>query len=184
MNGLLLGQIDARPLLAEILAQPDLWNRHDFRRTCVEYSAHAQIDDIWLRFREGFDFTAEGLLGSADYVWYPEARGCPKIKAFCRELLHMVGGERLGGVFVTRIPPGGECSRHVDGGHHAERFEKYCVCLQARPDQAFCFDDGQEIWCESGGIFWFRNTVPHWVENESTVDRISLIVGIEREKQL
>jgi hypothetical protein len=45
----------------------------------------------------------------------------------------------------------------------------------------FGFEDGI-IAPKLGDVYWFRNDNPHWVENNSTRDRIAMIVCIRTHK--
>lgn len=88
----------------------------------------------------------------------------------------------LGGILITRVPPGGEIKPHVDAGWHAGYFSKFYVAVQNEPGAVFGWDDG-EIHAKTGEAYWFRNDVPHWVRNDSGADRIAMIVCIRTEKR-
>ena len=92
-----------------------------------------------------------------------------------------VKGERLGGVLITKIPPGVTCMPHVDGGWHAAYYDKYAVQLQSAPRQHFHFQD-ESLCAAPGDIYWFDNSVEHWVTNESSVDRMTMIVCIRHNR--
>jgi hypothetical protein len=96
-------------------------------------------------------------------------------------LMAMVEGEILGGVLITRIPPGGRVQPHKDSGFHAGMYSKFLVNLEAAPGQAFIFPDGS-LRSEQGDVSCFRNDVSHSVVNNSDHDRVSMIVCLRTEK--
>ncbi len=97
----------------------------------------------------------------------------------CRELIDEVVRHcelaNLGGVLITKIPPGKQVYPHQDHGWHAEHYEKFAVLLEGNKEQAFCYDDG-EYRCGRGEAWTFNNQATHWVKNDSGIDRITLIV--------
>jgi len=93
-----------------------------------------------------------------------------------------LGGEILGGVLMTRLPPGKKIYNHIDGGFHAGFYDKFLVNIKCNQDQAFVFDEGNLINAV-GDVSWFRNDVNHAVTNNSDEERISLIVCIKTEKE-
>jgi aspartyl/asparaginyl beta-hydroxylase (cupin superfamily) len=92
----------------------------------------------------------------------------------------MVKGEKLGGVLITRIPPGAVCKPHVDPGWHARHYQKYAIQIEANPQQAFHFA-GVSLVTGPGDLYWFDNAHEHWVTNDSDADRVTLIVCIKNE---
>jgi quercetin dioxygenase-like cupin family protein len=105
------------------------------------------------------------------------------VKDLAFNLMTMVRGEELGGVLITRIPPGGECKPHIDSTWHAKYYDKYAIQIEAHPNQAFCFEDGGYA-SAPGEIYWFENNVVHWVKNDSPVDRITLIISIKSDRRI
>jgi len=90
----------------------------------------------------------------------------------------MVRGERLGGVLITRLPPGGKIYPHADAGWHAAYYDKYFVPVQNKAGATFGFIDG-DINPSIGDVWKFNNSVPHWVNNDSDEDRIAMIICIK-----
>lgn len=178
-----LGQVDTTQALLQIKQNPQLWDQHR-ERTWFPESPHYGVNDIWVRGRDRRDLGAnwqEFMTPPYDSVWYPAASVLPAVKDICFQLMALARGEKLGTVLITRVPPMGEVKPHTDSGYNALNFEKYCVQLAAHPDQAFCYEDGSYS-AMPGEVYWFRNTVPHWVVNPTPVERISLIVSILSER--
>lgn len=169
---LLYRGLNVTPIHWNLQNHPELWDRHT-ARTADPHSPHHGLSDIWARF--GDDQNAvDGT--PHDAKWYPEAN-LLNIKQLCHELMYRVGGVELGGVLITRIPPGGVCKPHQDTGWHALRYEKFGVQITSAPGQKFCFEDG-ELETIPGDVFWFKNQPMHWVVNPTKYERITMIVCI------
>ena len=166
--------VDVSGLLFALQNNPQLWNQKK-NRTESPDSPHHGLDDIWLRY------APDGVDGSQphDSVWHDCANVLP-VKELVMRLFAAVGGTRLGGVLITRIPAGKECRPHKDPGWHARYYEKYAVQIQSAPGQAFCFE-GESLEPVPGDIFWFDNSFAHWVTNPTKHDRITLIVCVNKE---
>lgn len=172
--------LDVAPLLAEIDAHPEAWNRYT-ARTAIRYGPHAQVSDIWVRYNDIANFTGDLAAFNAPHeaVWYPVAQQIPSVVTLVNEVVRRVAGKRLGGVLITRIPPGGRVEPHVDRGWHAEFYEKFAVQLRGNAQQAFCFEDA-ELRPEPGDLYTFDNSRLHWVVNDSAEERMTLIICIKR----
>lgn len=186
MNNLLpIGTTDITRALLEVKQNPHLWDQFP-ERTENPASPHRDVSDIWIRGRDRKDMTenwSDYIEGVYDSVWFPAAQELPAVKALCLDLMANVRGEKLGGCLITRIPPGAMVYPHTDVGYNAREFEKYVIQLESYPGQAFCFADG-EYSAKAGEVYWFRNTVEHWVRNDSPADRISLIVSVMKERRM
>jgi hypothetical protein len=160
------------PLLWALQANPQLWNEHAMRTEAAD-SPHHEVDDIFVRYAA--DPKSQEPHES---VWYPSVDVLP-VKNIALEVMALVGGEKLGGVLITRIKAGKQCKPHSDHGWHAKEYEKFAVQVQSAPGQYFCFDE-QRIEPMPGDLFWFDNQYTHWVENNTEFDRITLIICIKR----
>lgn len=168
-------EVDVSEAVKELEGHPELWGKYSLRKSSY---VHTMMTDIWVRYNDikniGPQFNDEH-----ESAWYPDAELIPNIKKIAFELMNKLEGTRLGGILITKLPPGGRIEPHVDRGWHAGYYEKFYVALQNHPGSVFCWE-GQEINARSGEVYWFRNDVPHWVENNSDKDRISLIVCMRR----
>jgi hypothetical protein len=172
--------VDVAPLLLAIARQPKLWNRHTARN--AEGGAHADVDDIWLRyndekpFKEKGDYT--GFNDAHDPVFYPEWYALPQARPIVFGLMSRVEGTRLGGVLITRIPAGGRVLPHTDDRHYNT---KLYVVLQSNPQCVNRVED-ERVSMAPGEAWYFDNTKEHEVVNDGPDDRISLIISIRCEK--
>ena len=191
--------VNVAHVCAELDAHPELWDRFTLR-TKLYGTPHLQVSDIWCRYRAWADLVDEraryagmGLTEEQDRqlvadwagtehesVWYDAIDALPALRALVFDLVRRFEVERLGGVLITRIPPGGRVEWHTDGGWHATYYEKLAVLLRADERQAFCFHDG-EFRAGAGAVFTFGNQEPHAVSNHSSHERITAIVCAKRD---
>lgn len=115
-------------------------------------------------------------------AWYPAIDVLPHLRALIFEVMREFEVERLGGVLITRIPPGGKVLPHIDRGWHASYYEKLAVQIKSAPKQAFCFEDGR-FECPPGTIYAFDNSQSHWVDNDSDVERVTCIICVRRDQR-
>lgn len=163
--------LDVAAVLAALEQCAGLWNQHT-ERTAHPSSPHHGLDDIWVRYAPpDIDPSVPH-----DAVWYPSPLA-DAIKPLVYALMNHVRGDHLGGVLITRIPPGAQCKPHTDPGWHARYYEKFAVQLKAHAGQKFCFDTAQ-LETKQGDLFWFDNSQRHWVTNDTPHERVTLIVCI------
>lgn len=172
--------INTKPALAELIAHPELWDSISLRRT-ANGSPHSQMTDIWVRYNDIRSYAESGDYSRINDphipIWYPAWKSLPALRPILFWLMAYVQGEMLGGVLLTRLPPGCGIHRHTDEGWHVEYYDKFYIPLQAEPGTRFCWDEGS-IEPINGDVWWFDNTAPHWVENNSCAERIALIAAI------
>jgi uncharacterized RmlC-like cupin family protein len=171
---------DVGRLRDELITQPELWDtiRH---RTSHPQSPHREVSDIWVRYNpiENFHGDMQAFNAEHEAQWYPVAEQLPAAVGIADMLMGMFSGVALGAVLITKIPPGKQVYPHIDQGWHARHFEKFAVSVQGNLDQIFHFE-GEHLRTQPGDLWWFDNSYPHWVTNDSDEDRITLIVCIRR----
>lgn len=172
---LIFDSLDVVPLLNALATKPALWNVNDLR-TAFPGSPHAECDDIWLLFNTIPDDPA-AVIDDVAVVPYEGWHALPFAQRLACDLLHRVGGIQLGRVIITRLPPGKTIPEHADQGAPAEFFQRYQVALQSLP--GCVFNIGEEVVQFSAGeCWWIDNQQPHSVINNSSDDRIVMIVDI------
>lgn len=173
---------DVSQVVAELDANPQLWDQHTLRKKLY---VHGEMSDIWVRYNAFENFTGDMAAFNAEHesVWYPAIEKLPALKKLLFDLMWAVEGERLGGVLITRIPPGKGIAPHTDDAWHARYYSKIAVQLKSAPGQAFCFED-ESLSAEPGEVYVFRNEFTHWVVNDSEQERMTLIVCIKTESPI
>lgn len=158
-----------------LLSNPHLWNQNTVRTEHPD-SPHHGLDDIWVRFGTEDDARTGAPHESS---WYPSAEVLG-VKPLIMSIFAATQGTTLGGVLITRIPPGERCKPHTDPGWHARQYEKFAVQIASAPGQKFCFEDS-ELETKPGDVFWFDNSKLHWVENPTNYERMTMIICIRKE---
>jgi len=154
-----------------------LWNQHTFR-TKTPGSSHREVDDIFLRYKH-WELPIDQA-NTHESVWYPAIDQLPSVKEIISHIMFSYPeSAELGGCLITKIPPGNQVYPHSDKGTwHSEYYnKKVLVLLQSAPGQSFNFDRESHEG-ENGEVFEFDNMPIHGVVNNSTTDRISLILAI------
>ncbi len=160
--------------LAAKLQDASLFNKYNWRK---DKYAHSDMEDIWVRYNHPSNI-GDAFNDEHDSVWYPVLEDIPEVLPIVFGLMAAVGGERLGGVLITKLPAGGSIKPHIDEGWHAGYYSKYFVPIQNDDGAVFCWD-GLELNPLAGEVYEFDNSVLHWVENRSNRDRIAMIVCIK-----
>lgn len=170
------GQFDVAPLVGQILAHPQVWNTHR-QRTNLYGTPHAGVSDIWVRYNAWENYTGDwpAFHGPHESVWYPVCEVLTEVRPLVGAVAAHLGKSQIGGVLITKVPPGGQVAPHVDGGWHAGFYDKFAVQLQGNDRQAFCFEDSK-LSALPGELYTFDNSRRHWVFNRSDEDRMTLII--------
>lgn len=171
--------VDVSQVASSLAANPQVWNLHRMR-TESPHSPHREVDDIWVRYNAADNFTTMAEFnGPHQSSWYPCA-DLLGVKPFVLDIMRAVEATQLGGVLITRIPPGKQVYPHVDQGWHARHYEKVAVQIKGNERQAFCFD-GEQLVTLTGDVYGFDNSHRHWVTNDSHEERITLIICVRRD---
>lgn len=169
--------MDVMPLLLAIRRRPELWDQNNLRTTHPQ-SPHTQVSDIWLRFNELPEAGQEHLVADEhESLDYPAYKSLPEARPLVMNLMHYVGGERLGRVLITKMVPGAKIAPHEDGGSHAAYYSRFHIVLESHPGTVFRCGD-EQVYMPAGSIWWFNNKLEHEVINNSAGDRIHMIVDI------
>lgn len=177
--------VNVTPLTLAIARRPELWTEDTFLRQYPQ-GPFGMVDTIMLRFpvkqigltAEQIELYKQNLLPGFDQhesIDYPAYAQLPDARHIVMQVFGAVGGTRLGRVMINRIAPGGVIYPHADTPEHAGYFSRYHVVLQSEPGVMFRCGDERTYW-EAGSVFWFNNKLEHEVINESSVDRIHMVI--------
>lgn len=175
------------PLQIALRRQPGLFGKYNHR--CEGGSPHRDSTDIWVRYNKIENvLNCDSRLDSEHPanqehrpVWYPAYYQLPQLRPLVFSLMSEVEGEELGIVLLIKIPPGKCVHTHTDGGWSGKYYEKYFIPVQSYCGTSFNFPDGSII-PNIGDVYWFNNSVPHNVVNNSNEDMVCLIVTIRSDK--
>lgn len=186
-NFQLLSQgLDVLPLLLAIKRRPELWREDTYLRDYPQ-GPFGEIESIMLRFPEKRVFEQEAeveaykegrhFFDQHESIDYPAYAILPEARPMVMNLMHYVGGERLGRVMINKIAPGGRIHPHEDTPEHTSYYSRFHIVLQSAPGVVFRAGD-EQVYMGQGEVWWFDNSKEHEVINNSSVDRIHMIVDI------
>lgn len=166
--------VDTVPVLNALAQNPDLWNQNTLRTT-HPLSAHAQVSDCWVFFNDIDPENPAATIDALQVRPYEAWARLPQLRSLVFDLMRRVEGVQLGRVIITSLPPGGQITPHADLGAPATYFTRYQVALQNQPGSVFRCGD-ETVTFRTGEVWWFNNRIEHAVVNNSTDDRLALIV--------
>ena len=179
---LLVTGIDVRPYMAQILANPELWDGRDFRkiqRYGGQLSPHRESQDIWVRHQNyaalgeyDTDAGRESIMQPAVSEWYPESIKLPAAMQMAAGVCMHLGAIQLGGSYVIKIGPGKKVYPHSDFSWHSTYYNKYMVILKTQPGVVFGWERSGNLLPETGDLWNFENDTNHWVYNDSDEDML------------
>lgn len=170
-------QVEIESLLREIEAAPSLWNEFNLRTTHPG-TVHGAASDIWIRFNDVTKYKPENLYQiteDLDCKYYPPHVYLPRTMEITRGLMNLLNVENLGRVIITKLPVGQCIDPHIDEGAYARFYKRYHVTLKNEAGSIFRCGD-EVIEPKAGDIYWFDTSKKHEVINNSTADRITLII--------
>jgi uncharacterized cupin superfamily protein len=167
-----IGTFHVEHLSQELESHPELWGQLPLRTH--PRSPHREASDIWVRYN-AIENLGPAFNEPHDSVWYPCADLIPSVRRFVEEFARQKGAKTIGGILLTRIPPGKQVYWHKDSGWHAQAHRKFIVLLRADHKQTFEFE-GEALQADTGDCFEFDNSYAHRVVNNSDNERISLII--------
>lgn len=180
-NFLCIGTTDVMPLLMAVQRQ-DLWNKHTFRTTFTN-TPHKEVDDIWIRYTDDKKADPEApheALIDTTPIWHDAYYKLPQVKPIIFDLMHRLQAYELGRVLVTRLKPGGRILSHADNhGEYvwASDMARYHVVLQGLPGSLYRVED-ETVNMKTGEVWWFNALKEHEVLNNSSDDRVHLLVDV------
>jgi hypothetical protein len=184
-NFKVLGKLPVKPLIKALAERDDLWNKHLDRQMGADMvSPGTKFDDIWVHMAQSVNemspdqkhemMTKGPWINPANF-WRQAYYELP-IKDILMQAFHFLDGQAYGRVFMSRMKPGAKIFPHID--QDILHFARTHVALSEDKDQIFkC---GDEVFSPKlGEIFWFDNSLLHSVENNSEIDRLTLVIDMQ-----
>lgn len=167
--------IDVIPLLNALAQRSDLWNENTLRTT-HPLSPHQETDDIWALFNRIPDDPSE-VIDDCEVIPYRAWTELPALRPLILDLMRRVDGMRLGRVLISRLAPGATIPEHVDQGAPVEYYRRYHLALKSEPG-ALNYSGGETVNYRMGELWWFDNSAPHSIVNNSADDRIVVVLDV------
>jgi hypothetical protein len=178
--------LDIMPLLLAIKRRPELWSKDTFLRSYNQGVPFGCVETIFLRWpiiEDGSQMSEDDvrayMASDRQHENYdrPEYKLLTEARPIVMNLMHYMGGERLGRVMINKIEAGGKIIPHADTPAHADYYTRFHVVLQSFPGVHFRCDD-EQVYMATGEVWWFNNKLEHEVINNSAEARIHMIVDI------
>ena len=175
--------IDPLPTLLQLQDNPQLWDSYQVRGRDETASPHEGVSDIWVRYRDRAELTSPAAYLEPHFpVWWPAWGLLPALRPIVFGIAARCEATAIGGVFLTRIVPGGQVKPHDDAYSWHARFYA-CKVFVPLAGNGRCINRSvdEEIVMGIGQAWTYDNLVEHSVRNEGENDRICLIVSLRRE---
>jgi hypothetical protein len=173
--------VEMLPLAVSLYRQPELWNR-DNERTNGQ-GPHSAVDDIWCRFRAKAELTSPAAYAEPFVpVMYPAWHALPHLRPIVFGLMARLEAVQLGGVLLTRVPPGCQVAPHDDKGRwHSEFFQTKVYLPIASNDKCYNTCGDERVVMRTGEAWLFDNLTVHSTVNDGDTDRMTLIISLRCE---
>jgi len=175
--------IDTTPLMLAINRRPELWKADTYLRDYPQ-GPFGETETIMLRFPIKGVYETEKEIADHlskydphENIDYPAYKLLTEARPIVMHLMNYVGGERLGRVMINKIIPGGRIFPHADTPSHTDYYTRFHVVLQSRPGVVFKAGD-EQVYMATGESWWFDNKQVHEVINNSSDDRIHMVIDI------
>ena len=174
--------LDVEPAVAQLQEHPELWNAHP-ARTQMPGSPHHETSDIWLRFRDPTELDNYASFGEPHFaVFYPAWHTLHRMQPLVFGVMHAVNAVYLGGILITRLPPGGRVYAHHDrGSWHAEYLDKKVYVILKANERCDNWCEDEQVTMRAGQAWQFENLLMHGVCNGGLTERLALIVTMRGE---
>ena len=170
--------IDVMPLAHAVMRQPELFNMNRFRTTFPN-TPHGEVDDILIRFSDTDKCTTTNeVIGDENLIWHPAYYKLPPIRPLITAFMARVNAYTLDRVLISRLRPGKTVKPHADNigdyVHDPDR-ARYHIVLQGLPGSLYTTGD-ETVCMRTGEAYWFNPLEVHSCQNNSTDDRLHLLV--------
>ena len=174
--------IDVAPTLSQLAERPDLWGSKTERMDVAD-SPHKQTEDIWLRFRPEEELTAQEKYGEPHFAaFWPAWYALPGVHPIVFDVMAMVQAVYLGGILMTRIPPGKAVLPHIDYGWHPTFNNTKADVIFKANERCINHFPGEAVIMRPGDVWLFNNQVTHSVENNGDEERIAMVITMRVER--
>jgi hypothetical protein len=172
--------IDVLPLQLELARNAALWDALPTRRL-YPGTPHAAMVDIYVRYMPECQLTdLEVRRREHRNVFWPAWHALPALRPIVFGLMARVQAVELGGILITRLPPGGEILPHSDAGNWAPEYYNAKAHLTVVGTALVTVEDEVQRF-DTGTVYTFDNLLTHSITNDGATDRVVVIVSMRAE---
>jgi hypothetical protein len=179
--------MDVGALALAISTNPDLWKPDTFLRN-FQQGPFGDTDTIMLRFpeiktgmsEEEIELYKQNKIAGVDQhesIARPAWDKLTQAHPFIFDLARFTQATRIGRVLINRIRPGGRIYPHADTPEQTCYWKRFHLVIQGQPGAIITSGD-ETLQMLTGRMFHFRNDLMHEVRNESSVDRLSMVIDL------
>lgn len=166
--------IDIAPILAELDANPDAWEK----QTSRQEKAPAQVETRGIPIRGLRKSRVRGRRRRdvSDSRYTALSEEFPEVVRFI-EAFAQEQQARPARARIAALGPGALVYRHRDRGDYYRSHDRYHLVLRSQPG-ALLRAGSEEVWMQPGELWWFDNTAPHDAVNRSNEERVHLVFDL------
>ena len=182
----LYSNIEITPLLNTINRNPELWNQQTFRTQSKDSTMH-EVDDIIIRFGDVSGLTSDDpklydvFQNDVDPQWNSNILALHPVKDIIRDLMNKLNAYSVGRCLISRMKPGSQIKEHDDTiGRYVNQptlMRCHVVLKGEAGNITYCGDE--EVCMKTGEVWWFNTRLKHKVINNSSDDRIMLLLDLK-----
>lgn len=173
--------IRTAPLLRQVEAHPELWNRHPARTGAG--GSFDETSDLWVRFRDPAELVGVQSFTEPHFsVFYPAWHVLTELHQMVWDMMARERATMLGGILLTKIPPGCQVKPHHDRGRwHAEFYNRKIYIPLKTNERCVNRCEDELVVMRVGEGWFFNNLVTHSVVNDGEDERITAIICLRTE---
>jgi len=82
----------------------------------------------------------------------------------------------FGRIFFSKHYANSKIDMHIDEGVYFNYYDRFHFVIDQTDNENIFYIRNNPILLQTGKLYWVNNHVPHWLENNSSKDRINLII--------
>lgn len=158
------------------------YKKNGFRQMIVG-TPHEDVEEITLRFNDIVAWAHSDPVDNHECICYDDWYRLDEVRRFVLTAAADLNCTRIGRVFISKLPPGGKVLPHKDldglNGIETERYyDRFHLVYKSEPGNIFRCGD-EKVYMKPGELWWFDNFEEHEVINNSSSDRIHLIMDFK-----
>lgn len=141
---------------------------------------------IHLRVHDATESTPKTIKALSDIVECKDTIFRKKYSAvneLCAWIYNIIGGNQLGRIMIVKLQSNSDIPLHIDPGKYFQSYYRFHVPIITDENILFINEEEEKIHMPLGHLCQLNNRSLHGVRNNSTNDRIHIIVDIDSKKE-